>query len=51
MTNVLVCDSEVMWFTAVKVSIPGTRGEMVEVKTPEVSSFPGWVTHGTVDSV
>lgn len=51
MTNVPVCGSEVMWFTAVKVSVPGTRGEVVEVRTPEMSSFPEWVIHGDVDSV
>lgn len=46
--DVMVCGSEGVWIRVVVGIMPGTVGEAIVLRTPEVSSFPGWVTLGDV---
>ena len=46
----MVCGSGGVWIRVVVVIMPGTVGEAIVLRTPEVSSFPGWVTLGDMVS-
>ena len=46
----MVCGSGGVWIRVVVVIMPGSVGEAIVLRTPEVSSFPVWVTLGDVVS-